>query len=298
MAGMYFLVLPVVWLGVFGAARPRRRRRRRARTALGPTFAPLFGGLAKSAAIWFLVLNMFHGTVQPLAGASRTLSQLAEDGLLPRLVGRRNRSDAPHVATCLTAVLAIVFLLAGDPVWMIAAANFTYLIGIALPSIAVWLLRRDAPDRHRPWRAPRGTIALGVVAAAGLAGLDGAGVPAVRPARSCCSGLALAYSGSGFYVWRSCTDRRRAGRRRIGRSLHFKLTGAMLAVMVLDGAGYLLAVAPCRAQSCADRGAGGHLRRRRDPHDHRRVGLARHDRAPATEVDRGRERLRTARWPT
>ena len=27
---------------------------------------------------------------------------------------------------------------------MIAAANFTYLISITLPSVAVWLLRRDA----------------------------------------------------------------------------------------------------------------------------------------------------------
>ena len=29
-----------------------------------------------------MIFNMFHGTVQPLAGAARTLMQLAEDGLL------------------------------------------------------------------------------------------------------------------------------------------------------------------------------------------------------------------------
>ena len=45
---------------------------------------------------------------------------------------------------------------------MIAAANFAYLIGISLPSIAVWLLRRNEPDRPRPYRAPRGTVMLGV----------------------------------------------------------------------------------------------------------------------------------------
>ena len=39
----------------------------------------------------------------------------------------------------------LLFLLIGDPIWLIAAANFTYLIGICLPSVAVWLLRRDAP---------------------------------------------------------------------------------------------------------------------------------------------------------
>ena len=242
MAGVYFLILPVVWLGVFGAAGLSDTNGVELAHSLGPTFAPLFGGLAKSAAIWFMVLNMFHGTLQPLAGSSRTLSQLAEDGLLPRTVERRNRFDVPWVATCLTAGCALVFLLAGDPIWLLAAANFTYLIGIGLPSIAVWLLRRNAPDRERPWRAPRGTITLGVGAAtiwllSTVLGFEQFGLPTVL------FGLTLAYSGSVFFAWRSWTDRRRAGTVRVSRSLHFKLTGAMLAVVVLDGAGYALAVA-------------------------------------------------------
>jgi hypothetical protein len=32
-------------------------------TVLGPTFAPLPGSLGKAAAIWFIMLNMFHGTL-------------------------------------------------------------------------------------------------------------------------------------------------------------------------------------------------------------------------------------------
>ncbi|MBC7374866.1 MAG: amino acid permease [Frankiales bacterium] len=238
MAGVYFVVLPVVWLGVFGGEGLAGME---LATMLGPTFAPLVGGAAKSVAIWFMVLNMFHGTVQPLAGAARTLSQLAEDGLLPRLVERRNRFDAPYVATLLTAGMAIAFMVAGDPVWMIAAANFTYLIGIGLPSVAVWLLRRNHPDLPRPWRAWPGTIVLGVVAAGGwftatVLGFRQFGLPVILV------GLVLAYSGSVFYAWRSWRDRRAAGTPRVARSLHLKLTGAMLAVMVLDGAGYALAV--------------------------------------------------------
>ena len=115
---------------------------------LGPTFAPLLGGAAATAAIWFMVFNMFHGTLQPLAGAARTLSQLAEDGLLPRTLGVRLRAtDAPLVAIVLTGSLAIGFILMGTPLWLLAAANLTYLIGICLPSIAVWLLRRNEPAR-------------------------------------------------------------------------------------------------------------------------------------------------------
>jgi diguanylate cyclase (GGDEF)-like protein len=237
MATLFFLVLPVVWLGTLGATPIEGELM----TALGPTFAPLLGAGAKAAAIWFVVLNMFHGTIQPLAGAARTLSQLSDDGLLPRLLGKRSRYDVPWVATLLTAGMSIAFLQSGNPIWVIAAANLTYLIGICLPSVAVWLLRRHAPELVRPWRAPRGTIVLGVIAAGawGLAtvfGFQQFGLPTVL------FGLALAYAGSSLYAWRTWTDRRRAGVRGVRWSLHTKLTGAMVFVMVLDGAGYLLAV--------------------------------------------------------
>ena len=162
MAAVYFVLLPIVWLGTLG---PEPLGQELA-LVLGPTFAPLFGSAAKAAAIWFMMFNMFHGTVQPLAGAARVLSQLAEDDLLPKVLALRAKTDAPWVATLLTAAMAIFFLLIGDPIWLVAAANFTYLIGICLPSVAVWLLRKDEPAMHRPYRAPRGTIMLGLVACA------------------------------------------------------------------------------------------------------------------------------------
>ena len=242
-ASLYFVVLPVVWLGALGTGPIGGELTK----TLGPTYAQLLAGGAKAAAIWFMVLNMFHGTLQPLAGAARTLAQLAEDGLLPRLLGRRNGRDVPWVATTLTAAMAIAFLLAGDPVWMIAGANFCYLIGIAMPSVAVWLLRRNEPDRERPYRAPRGTITLGLWAAAAwllatVLGFEQFGLPTVL------FSLGLGYSGAALYAWRRRDDRRRAGIPGLRRSLHFKLTGAMVAVMALDGAGYLLAVGHVNAQ--------------------------------------------------
>ena len=100
--------------------------------------------------------------------------------------------------------------------WLIAAANFTYLIGIALPSVAVWLLRRNEPDLARPYRAPRGTIVLGVGARPGwwllttVLGFEQFGLP--DRARS---GSTLAYSGAAAYAWRSG---RTAGGRAAARS--------------------------------------------------------------------------------
>ena len=238
MAGIYFIALPLVWLGVLG---PEKLGEDLA-TVLGPTFAPLLGSLGKAAAIWFIMLNMFHGTLQPLAGASRTMSQLADDGLLPRFLSLRLKStDCPWAATLLTAGTAIVFLVMGDPIWMIAAANFTYLIGICMPNVAAWLLRRDMPDVPRPYRAPRGTIVLGLFAASvwllsAILGFQQFGMPTVL------FGLALAYSGAGLYAWRVMEDRRRLGLPIFAKTLHLKLTGAMLFVLILDGIAYLTAV--------------------------------------------------------
>ena len=237
MAGVYFIVLPIVWLGVLGPEQLGKELT----LVLGPTFAPFFGSFGKAAAIWFIVLNMFHGTMQPLAGAARTLSQLSEDGLLPRFLAWRSTTDCPWAATLLTATMAIVFLLIGDPVWLIAAANFTYLISICMPNVAAWLLRRNLPHAPRPYRAPRGAIALGVAAAglwlvSAILGFQQFGLPTVL------FGLALAYSGAALYTWRIIEDRLRNGLPFVARTLHTKLTGAMLFVLVLDGAGYLMAV--------------------------------------------------------
>jgi amino acid transporter len=238
MAGLYFVALPVIWLGVLG---PEPLGRDLA-LVLGPTFAPVFGAFAKAMAIGFMLFNMSPGTLQPLAGASRTLAQLAEDGVFPRALALRTKTDVPWVATLLTAAAAVALLLIGDPVWLIAAANFTYLIGICLPSVAVWLLRRDAPELERPYRAPRGTIGLGVGAAvvwglSAVLGFEQFGLPTVI------LGLAFAYAGAGLYAWRKLEDRRRLRLPGlIPHSLHVTLTGAMLSVLVFDGAGYYLAV--------------------------------------------------------
>jgi two-component sensor histidine kinase/amino acid transporter len=246
LAGLYFIILPVVWLGTIGAEPMGKDLA----MELGPTFAPLFGAFAKGAAIWFMTFNMLHGTLAPLAGASRVLAQLAEDGLLPESLALRNRADAPWFATLLTASMSIGFLFIGDPVWLIAAANLTYLIGIAMPNVAVWLLRHNEPDLPRPYRAPRGTIALGLFAAAAwgltvVLGFEQFGLPTVL------IGIAFAYSGSALYAWRKFSDRRKQGLSGLARTLHLKLTGAMLLVLVLDAGGYLIAVSHVPTQNNA-----------------------------------------------
>jgi diguanylate cyclase (GGDEF)-like protein len=236
-AGFYFIVLPIVWLGALG---PQALGRDLA-LELGPTFAPLVGSGGKAMAVGFLVFNMFSDVLQPIAGASRTLSQLAEDGICPRFLARRLRNDAPWAAILVTTAAAVAFVLMGDPIRLIAAANFTYLIAICLASVAVWLLRRDAPDAERSYRAPPGTIALGlgaaaVWAAAAIFGFEQFGLPTIL------LGLLFAYLGVALYFWRMVEDRLREGLPGVTRSLHLTLTVAMAVVLLFDGTGYLIAV--------------------------------------------------------
>ena len=175
---------------------------------------------------------------------------------------------------------------------MIAAANFTYLIGISLPSVAVLLLRRNEPDRDaalpRPARHDRARRRRRLrVAARHLPRLR-----AVRPAdRAAVARARLRRLG----VLRLAARHRPPPRRPAAASsarCSLKLTGAMVAVMALDGAGYLLAVSSVDGeQARADLAAAGHLRRGRDPHDHRRP------RPPGHHRPGGRADLRRRRAP-
>jgi hypothetical protein len=102
-------------------------------------------------------------------------------------------------------------------------------------------LRRDQPNATRPYRAPRGTIVLGVGAASiwllsAILGFQQFGLPTVL------FGLALAYAGAALYAWRVIEDRKWQGLPAFARTLHLKLTGAMLFALILDGIAYLLAV--------------------------------------------------------
>jgi signal transduction histidine kinase/L-asparagine transporter-like permease len=239
MASVYLIILPLIWLGTLGPDALGRETPELVKV-LGPTFVPILGSLGRAAAVWFILFNLLNATLQPLAGASRTLSQLAEDGLVPEILGRRSRTDAPWAATLLTAGLAIGSLCLGVPLWLLASANFTYLIGIALPGVAVWLLRRNHPELPRPYRAPRGLLTAGVVAAgiwgvSAILGFQQFGLTTVF------IGLALACSGIVLYAWRKYSDRCEWGQPGMVWTLHFKLTGVLLLLLLVTGAGYWIA---------------------------------------------------------
>lgn len=105
-------------------------------------------GLAAILALPSVVLMMMFGQ-------TRIFFVMSRDGLLPEAFSRIHpRYNTPHVITLITGV--VVALFAGFfPVGQLAnISNSGTLFAFAAVSIAVLLLRRTDPTRHRPFRTP------------------------------------------------------------------------------------------------------------------------------------------------
>ena len=75
-----------------------------------------------------------------LAGVSRTAATMAEDGELPPLLSRRNRSGAPWVAEVIVGAGAIALLFVGELSWVIGFSSFSVLLYYAIGHLSAWLI--------------------------------------------------------------------------------------------------------------------------------------------------------------
>ena len=105
-------------------------------------------GLAAGIALPTVILMMIFGQ-------TRIFFVMARDGLLPeKLSSVHPRFRTPHVVTWITGV-AVAFAAAFLPVGQLAdISNSGTLFAFAVVSVAVLVLRRTEPDRHRPFRTP------------------------------------------------------------------------------------------------------------------------------------------------
>lgn len=253
-AVLYGVVLPVLWVGTVNSTALERH----VASALGPTFAPLFGGAAQGVAIGFALLAMGAVLLQSLAGPPRNLTCLSEDAHLPRsLLFRSSRTGAPVVAISVTAGASVVCLLVGHVSDVLAAATFAGIVAITLSSVAVLALRRNEPDRNRPYRANiwvlrAGLAASGIWMVAVILGFGQFGLSAVG------LGVILVASGAIAFQWRQHTDRRAAGLVGPHRSVYLKLAGLTFTLLALLSIGYIRSVdqlvgtAPSTAASLRD----------------------------------------------
>ncbi len=105
-------------------------------------------GLAAGLALPSVILMMMFGQ-------TRIFFVMSRDGLLPEAFSRIHpKFNTPHVITILTGIFVALFA-AFFPVGQLAnISNSGTLFAFAAVSIAVMVIRRTDPGRHRPFRTP------------------------------------------------------------------------------------------------------------------------------------------------
>jgi len=131
LAGLFFGLLPMVWLGTLGSEPLGKDLA----LALGPTYAPWFGNAGKSVAIWFMVLSMFAGTMQPLAGASRRAPRgILQLGLAAAVVWGLSALLGFEQSGLTTVLIGLAFAYSGSALY--AWRKFTDRREAGLPGMA------------------------------------------------------------------------------------------------------------------------------------------------------------------
>ncbi|CAN5227129.1 amino acid permease [soil metagenome] len=115
-------------------------------------------GLAAGLALPSVILMMMFGQ-------TRIFFVMSRDGLLPPILSTVHpRFHTPHVITILTGIFVAMFA-AFFPVGLLAdISNSGTLFAFAMVAIAVMVLRRTDPHRHRPFRTPAVNIISPVAA--------------------------------------------------------------------------------------------------------------------------------------
>jgi basic amino acid/polyamine antiporter, APA family len=105
-------------------------------------------GLAAGLALPSVILMMMFGQ-------TRIFFVMSRDGLLPASFSKIHpRYNTPHVITIITGIFVALFA-AFFPVGLLAnISNSGTLFAFAAVSVAVLVIRRREPNRHRPFRTP------------------------------------------------------------------------------------------------------------------------------------------------
>jgi APA family basic amino acid/polyamine antiporter len=138
--------------------------------------------------------------------AARIPFAMAQRGELPRALGRLNRKGAPDAALLAHFLLASAFLLTGT---FQAAATLGILAiwsVLVLVGLAVFVLRRRAPDAPRPYRVPLYPLLPGAFLAGALLVV---GVRAAQDPGQAALALLLMLIGLPLYGWERARSKRR-----------------------------------------------------------------------------------------
>jgi amino acid transporter len=148
-----------------------------------------------------LILALLLSIMTTMSGASRTLYQGSADGLLPKFLSKVNEHGAPTSAMWANMIFNFVLLMMSDYMFLLAAANVSYVIFNFLNLNAGWIHRMDRPNWDRPYKAPTILIVLGTFLAFVNVTLMGLGAN-IWGAGTLMSGLVMAGLVFPIFIWR------------------------------------------------------------------------------------------------
>jgi amino acid transporter len=148
-----------------------------------------------------LVLALLLAIMTTMSGASRTLYQGSVDGLLPKYLSKVNENGAPTYAMWTTMAVNLVLLTMSDYMFVLAAANVSYIIFSFINLNSGWIHRMDRPQWERPYKAPTILIALGTILAFVNVALMGLGANIWGPG-TLMSGVIVALMVIPVFIWR------------------------------------------------------------------------------------------------
>jgi APA family basic amino acid/polyamine antiporter len=112
----------------------------------------LFGNRAGELVTSVIALALVSAVSAMVMAGPRVYVAMANDGALPRPLGRHNRRGVPTVAVIAQGVLGVVFVLVGDLGQLIRFVGFTLALCAMLAIVALFVLR------YRGMRAPYRTF--------------------------------------------------------------------------------------------------------------------------------------------
>lgn len=230
---LFFVFIPAIWLGTFGVNLAFFN----IADILSTTLFPIFGSYVKMVAGGILILLLFHTVLTILMCVPRTFMQLAQDGLVPHFFSTFNKNNAPVKATLFTAIIAIIFVYLGNPLWAFVGGCFAYLVGMTCSLVAVILLRRKINANAPPEKVFR-PICLLVASFWGTViflGFERFGFMAVL------TGILFGYAGAMLYSWRRMWDRAILGLSAFN-TLPVKLTIFSILIILLNATAFNIAV--------------------------------------------------------
>lgn len=130
------------------------------------------GGLFIGAMALFFMVTLFGNMISWSAGVNSVASYAADNHDLPQVFAKRSKkNDMPNGAAIMNGIVATIVVVIGafmpnsDLFWSFFALNLVMFLISYLPIFPAFLkLRKNDPDRERPFRAPGGSVMQKILA--------------------------------------------------------------------------------------------------------------------------------------